>query len=267
MSTITDFSVPPVRRQERFQATVTGREQLTDSMVRVTFSCPQWVDFDFPTCTDTYMKLILPGPDGQPVMRSYTIRHADAVSGSVDIDFVVHGDHGVAGVWASTAQAGDTVTFAGVGGGYAPSLQATAHLLVGDESALPAIAVALEALADSADVTVFLEVEAPGHEVPVAHREKVTWLYRQGKAHGAALVHACEELGAVPAGTQVFLHGEAMAVREIRRSLRAMGVPRQAMSVSGYWRAGASDEQWRESKAQWKRRVQADEEALRSSDS
>jgi hypothetical protein len=64
----------------------------------------------------------------------------------------------------------------------------------------------------------------------------------------------------VPAPTSAFLHGEAGMVRELRRHLRVdRGIPRDALSVSGYWRLGVTDEGWRAGKRAWLEDIEAAE--------
>nr|BFE70881.1 hypothetical protein GCM10020092_041820 [Actinoplanes digitatis] len=113
--------------------------------------------------TDHYVKLYFPPPgttypepfdlaviretmprERQPLVRTYTVRRWLPEVPELWIDFVVHGDAGIAGPWAAGARPGDPVRFMGPGGGYAPDPDADWHLLADDESALPAIAVALE---------------------------------------------------------------------------------------------------------------------------
>src|SRR5436189_197856 len=77
---------------------------------------------------------------------------------------VVHGDEGLAGPWAARVQPGEIVHFMGPGGAYAPDISADWHLLVGDESALPAIARSLESLPDGATAHAFVEVSGPQEE-------------------------------------------------------------------------------------------------------
>ncbi len=81
------------------------------------------------------------------------------------IDFVVHGDTGVAGPWALAAQPGDELVLQGPGGAYAPAADVDAHVLIGDEAALPAIAAACERVAPGAPVHVFVEVDGPDDEL------------------------------------------------------------------------------------------------------
>ncbi|WP_433686941.1 siderophore-interacting protein [Micromonospora carbonacea] len=232
--------------------------------------------------TDHYVKLVFP-PDGVtypepldlaairrlpaeqwPRLRAYTVRDFDAAAGELTIDVVHHGDEGVAGPWAARLRPGDPVRFVGPGGAYAPSPDADWHLLVGDESALPAIAAALERLPAGAPARVFLEVADAGEEQPLPSKGDVelTWLHRGDRPVGEALVAAVRALDFPPGDVHAFVHGEATFVRELRRLLRVeRGVPRGWLSISGYWRRGMDDEGWRSTKPDWNRQVEADEAA------
>jgi NADPH-dependent ferric siderophore reductase len=90
---------------------------------------------------------VWPPGEPRPVIRSYTVRRFDAAAGELDVDFVLHGAHGPAAAWAAAAAPGDWVGVSDPGGRYQPDPAALAHLVIGDESALPAIATVLEALA------------------------------------------------------------------------------------------------------------------------
>ncbi len=127
-------------------------------MLRIVFVGSDLVGIDQIVCADTYVKLVFADPDGgeHPIMRSYTVRSYDREAGRIEIDFALHGRGGVAAPWALAAQPGDTIEFRGIGGGYLPAPAAPRHLLIGDDSALPAIAVALEKLAAGSDADVVL---------------------------------------------------------------------------------------------------------------
>ena len=77
--------------------------------------------------------------DERPKVRTYTVREWDPDARRLTIDFVVHGDEGIAGPWAAAAAPGDTVDLRGPGGGYAPDPSADWHLLAGDTAVIPAI--------------------------------------------------------------------------------------------------------------------------------
>src|SRR4051812_37569906 len=102
----------------------------------------------------------LPEPH-RPVVRTYTVRHVDADRREITIDFVVHGEHGVAGPWAASVQPGQPAYLMGPSGAYSPDPDADWHLLAGDEAGLPAIGAALEALPPNAVGYAFIEVSGP----------------------------------------------------------------------------------------------------------
>lgn len=267
--TAANFSVPPVRNKNGFRATVVETRRLSDQLIRVTLTSPAVGETDFSPCTDRYVKLSFPN-DGDPVKRSYTIRSFDTTAGTVDIDFVVHGDQGVAGPWAQAAQPGDELELGGVGGGYRPAPDAPWHLLIGDESALPAIAAALEAIPAERQVYAFLEIADDAQRIDLAHPDSVTWVPREVEGvslpSGQGLAEQVLNFALPPEPGHVFLHGEANMVRVLRRHLRAHGYPMSAMSISGYWRDGSTDEMWRAQKSQWKQDVNLDEAALAPTD-
>lgn len=260
------------------ETTVVRTERLTPHMVRVVLGGPGLVGFDPTPYTDRYVKLCFPPEvEGQrDRQRTYTVRWYDAQAAELAIDFVVHGDIGLAGPWAATAQPGDAMSLLGPGGAYAPAGDAAWHLLVGDESALPAIAAALEGMPAGARVKAFVEVDGPSGElpltspgVPVDAEPLVTWVHRGADgpavpgAEDSPLVEAVTAWD-FPAGTpQVFLHGDAGFVKTLRRFLRGeRSVPVEALSASGYWRRGRTEEGWRSDKAAWKAEVDSDDAAL-----
>lgn len=257
-------------------------ERITPHMVRVVLGGPGLEGFEADTYTDHYVKLLFtpegvtyPEPfdmeriraefprDQWPTTRTYTVRAWDPVHHELTIDFVVHGDEGLAGPWAARAQAGETVRFLGPGGGYTPDPAADWHLLVGDESALPAIAVALEQLTEGARAHVLIEVADAAEEQKLATGTgiDVTWLHRGDRPAGEALVEAVTALDFPAGDVHAFVHGEAGFVKELRRHLRLdRGVARERLSISGYWRLGKSDEAWRAIKREWNDQVEREQE-------
>jgi NADPH-dependent ferric siderophore reductase len=258
-------------------------EQLTPSMVRVVVGGEALAGLDAGKHTDQYVKVHFPldgvgypepfdvdeirasMPRAQwPVVRTYTIRRWVPELPELWIDFVVHGDVGVAGPWAARARPGDLIHFSGPGGAYSPSPTAGWHLLAGDESALPAIAAALERLPANARVTALIEVAVPAEEqkLEAPAGAEITWLHRGDRPIGDALVDAVRGLDFPTPDVHVFVHGEATFVKELRRHLRTeRGVPMDRMSISGYWRRGMNEDGWQSSKRDWNRQVEQDEQA------
>ncbi|MGV0776459.1 siderophore-interacting protein [Mycolicibacterium elephantis] len=211
-------------------------------------------------------------PERRPTVRTFTVRHVDAERREIWLDFVVHGEHGVAGPWAAAAEPGWPVYLMGPSGAYAPDPAADWYLFAGDETAIPAIGVALEALPDNAIGKAFIEIAGPEDEIPLKRPDgvKLTWIYRGGRADlvpeevagdNAPLIAAVKETPWLPGQVQVFIHGEAQAVmHNLRPYIRKeRGVEAKwASSISGYWRRGRTEETFR----QWKRELaEAEEQA------
>jgi NADPH-dependent ferric siderophore reductase len=212
--------------------------------------------------TDAYVKLMLPQPgsgvtppfdlpalraalppEALPAVRTYTLRHADPAAGTCAIDFVVHGDEGLAGPWAASAQPGDLVAASGPGGLYRPSAdEGVARVLLGDDSAVPAIAAALAAMPVHLD------------ELPLAHPAGVElrWIHRSrvpGAVPGGLLVEAARALARPDGEVEVFAHGERGAMKELRALLQdGWGIDRRALSLSAYWALGRAEDRFQAEK-------------------
>jgi NADPH-dependent ferric siderophore reductase len=191
----------------------------------------------------------------RPIGRRYTVRWWDADARRLALDFVVHGDTGVAGRWATHAAPGDRLQMLGPNGGYAPDPDADGHLMVGDESALPAIAASLERVPAGRPAVVVVVVDDADHELALASPGDVdlTWVHRVDAPGDARQLLRVVEALTLPEGrVQAFVHGEAGEVRAVRRHLLAdRGFAKAGGSISPYWRRDYTDERWREVKAEW----------------
>ncbi|MFT2706659.1 siderophore-interacting protein [Clavibacter zhangzhiyongii] len=218
--------------------------------------------------TDAYVKLMLPQPgsgvappfdlpalraslppEALPAVRTYTLRLADPVAGTAAIDFVVHGDEGLAGPWAASARPGDVIAASGPGGMFRPSADAdVTRVLLGDDSAVPAIAAALAAMPDGAGGVALIEVDGPADELPLAHPAgvEVRWIHRSrtpDAVPGAPLVAAARALARPDGEVEVFAHGERSAMKELRALLQdGWGIDRRALSLSAYWALGRAED-------------------------
>jgi NADPH-dependent ferric siderophore reductase len=234
-------------------------------MVRVTLAGPELEGFavDLPAASVRVLlptpgtdELVIPAwngnefllPDGRrPTIRTFTPRRVDPSALELDLDVVDHGG-GVASTWAATAEPGHPAAVSGPGRGYTVREDARAHLLVGDETAIPALAQVLAALPAEADVQVPVEVAAPEGRTALADhpRARVTWCdLPAGAPPGAALLDAVRAAD-LPPDVRVWGAGEAAGVQRIRRHLlEERGLPRSQASIRGYWkhgRAGGDDE-------------------------
>ncbi|WP_274556301.1 siderophore-interacting protein [Streptomyces spiramyceticus] len=264
------------------EAQVMRTERITPHMVRIVLGGDGLDGFVADEFTDHYIKVLFPAagvtypepfdmarireefPAEQwPVTRTYTVRNWDAVQRELTVDFVVHGDEGLAGPWAAGVQPGETMRFLGPGGGYAPDPAADWHLLVGDESALPAIAASVERMPAGALVHAFVEVAGPEEEQKTVTPDGVaiTWLHRGDRPVGEALIAAVRGLEFPAGDVHAFVHGEAGFVKDLRRHLRMdRGIARERLSISGYWRLGQDDDAWRAVKREWNEQVEREQE-------
>lgn len=257
------MATEPVRKGRRLnRGTVLRTERLTPHMIRVVLGGAGLAQFRAGEFTDHYVKLQFPRPgapaDERPKVRTYTVREWDAERGRLTIDFVVHGDEGIAGPWAAAAAPGDSIQLRGPGGGYAPDPDADWHLLAGDTSVIPAISASLARIPVGRPVHVLLQVHGPEEHVELTSLGdlEVHWLHGHADEQVAAAIAA---LDFPPGSVQAFLHGEATSVRLARRHLVLdRGVAAGALSASGYWKRTLTDEGWREAKADWNRQVEAE---------
>ncbi|WP_405446598.1 siderophore-interacting protein [Streptomyces erythrochromogenes] len=263
-------------------AVVVRTERLSPHMVRLVLGGEGLADFGAGEYTDHYVKLLF-APEGVtypapwdlerirgdfpraqwPRQRAYTVRHWDPVHLELTLDFVVHGDEGLAGPWAARAQPGELVRFLGPGGAYAPDPAAGWHLLIGDESALPAIAAAIERMPAGAKVHAIVEIDGPADELKIATPDGITplWLHRGDRPVGEAIVETVQAMEFPSTDVHAFVHGEAGFVKDLRRHLRLeRGIPRERLSISGYWRLGETDEGWRAIKRDWNATVEQEQE-------
>ncbi|MDY7103814.1 MAG: siderophore-interacting protein [Actinomycetota bacterium] len=259
---------------------VVAVERLTPRMVRIVLGGDGLDDYEPTEFTDQYVNVLLP-PEGapytvpfdvdearagdpvhRPVGRRYTIRAWDPTTRRVTIDFVVHGDHGTAGRWANRAEVGDLCQFAGPSGAYAPDPTADWHLLAGDESALPAIAAALEQVPEGTPAIAVVLVDDADHHLELTSPGDLTvhWVHRNDDPGNHDLLPEAVEALELPAGRpHVFVHGEAGETRAIRKHLLGeRGIAREHTSISPYWRRDFTDEKWREVKRDWLAEVEQD---------
>jgi len=187
-------------------------------------------------------RYVWPPDDRRPTMRTYTVRRFDAEADELDIDFVLHGEHGVASAWAARTRPGDEAGVIGPGG--RTVADADWYLLAGDQTALPAISVLLESLPRTARGHAYIEIPDPGEKQRLTGppRLDVTWLQADGHAPAGEtpLVRAVRH-SEWPSGDRVFAwaSGESAMVRTLRRHLTTdRGTQRGSRLVIGYWKHG-----------------------------
>lgn len=232
---------------------------LNPHMVRITFRGDELGDF-ISASFDDHVKVFFPAPgeslprlptmgadgpmfvaeEARPIARDYTPRRYDAEHGELDIEFVLH-DAGPASIWAAQAQVGQMLGIGGPRGSLVIPSLFDWHLLIGDETALPAIARRLEELPAAAQAIVILEVADSAVRLPLASsaRLSIRWLNRDG-ATGSKLVSVLREL-ALPEGEgYVWAAGELSAMQAVRKHLvEERGIDKSRIRAASYWKRGA----------------------------
>jgi NADPH-dependent ferric siderophore reductase len=260
---------------------VVRTETLTPTLVRVVLGGDGLADYEHVPFTDAYVNVALPpagasyaapfdpaevrerlDPEEWPLRRRYTVAAWDPGTRELTLDFVVHGDDGAAGPWARRAAPGDRLVLTGPSGDYTPDHTADWHLMVGDESALPAIAASAAAVPAAVPLVVRVLCDGPEHEVPIETDAALDlrWLHRTGEDGDAGLLPgAVRELPFLRGRVHAFVHGEAGEIRDVRRHLLGeRQVPREHVSVSAYWRRFMTDEAWRQVKRDFNAAMEAD---------
>ncbi len=266
--------------QELLHLTVLRKEQLSPHWMRITLGggeidrframgYDQWFRIFLPLGGDEGLERIpakankmfgylkyLRIPDGvRPVMRNYSVRAYRArtaeTGAEIDVDFVLHGsaEDGTAGPasrWAETCAAGESVVIIDEGLSFNPARGTDRVLLVGDETALPAIASICATLPATATGRAIIEVPSIDDALEFAHPAgiEVEWVLRDGDDKPGTLALArLEQLtdAEYPVGRfHAYLAGEQALPTAARRHLVARGVDKDLISFCGYWRVGAA---------------------------
>jgi len=232
---------------------------LNPHMVRITLRGDDMADFVsasfddhikvfFPAPGESMPRLPTLGPNGpifvedavRPIARDYTPRRFDVQSGELDIEFVLH-DAGPASIWAAHAQVGQTLGIGGPRGSLVIPSAFDWHLLIGDETALPAIARRLEELPASVQALVLLEVADNGVRLDLrsAAHLNVQWLNRD-QVGSSALAAALRELALPDGEGYVWAAGELSAMQAVRKHLvEERGIDKSRIRAASYWKRGA----------------------------
>ncbi|MEX0162424.1 siderophore-interacting protein [Pseudomonas brassicacearum] len=235
-------------------------QDLTPRMRRITVGGPELAGF-VSLGTDDHVKLLFPqnaeehaalenfnpsagkaqGP--MPEMRDYTPRRYDLHTLELDIDFVLHGD-GPASTWAAQAAPGQYLNIAGPRGSMIVPDIFDSYLLIGDETALPAIARRLEGLEPNRRALVVVEVEN-GAEQQVLQspaQVQVIWVLREGRQDN--LLRTVQQLEMPGGKLYAWVATESKVSRQIRKVLlEEKGLAQDFVKAVGYWKAEGSDEE------------------------
>ncbi len=201
----------------------------------VTFGGESLADF-VSASFDDHVKFILADAPGGPAMRDYTPRRYDTAARELTIEFALHGD-GPAAQWAARAVPGDRATIGGPRGSFIIPVDYAWHLLVGDETAMPAVARRLEELPAGTRVTVLLQAAdlADRRHFESAANVDVQWV-----DDAAGLLEAVRAFELPVGEGYAWCAGEASSMAALRRVLvEEKGHDRHAIRAAAYWKRGA----------------------------
>jgi NADPH-dependent ferric siderophore reductase len=251
-----DKSVERVRHDLRLRLLeVVSVEHITLHALRVTLAGDQMSGF-VSQGFDDHVKLIIPaegqsfdtlpelGPHGPvfdpgqsiPVMRDYTPHTFDSIGGTLQLDFALH-DAGPATAWALRAKPGDRVIVGGPRGSFIVGTGFDWHLLVGDETALPAIRRRLAELPASTRALAFIEVDGAEDEqqLNTAALVRIHWVHR-----GRQTLQEAVESNVFPDGAcYAWIACESSDAKALRQYLIKRGVDSKTIKASAYWRRHA----------------------------
>lgn len=184
----------------------------------------------------------------QPVGAYYTLRFWRPEQAELDVWMVIHGEGehtGPASEWAARAEVGDPVALWGPRTAFRPPDGTDRLVLVGDETALPAIAGIIDWLPEAMPATVIAEVatEAEHQDLPERPNVTVTWAHRDGAPAGTTslLVDAVSELPDFGGTPYVWGGGESRSMTAVRRHVRGeRGLTRDQADLVAYWRHRAT---------------------------
>lgn len=252
-----------VRHELRFRKLeVRAVRRITPHLIRITLGGDELAGFDspgfddhakifFPDAVTGKLTVPTPGPEGpiwppgqKSAMRDYTPRRHDAAAGTLEIDFALH-DAGPATQWAESARPGEMV---GVGGPRGSFIIPTAfdwHLLIGDDTALPAISRRLAELPPGARAVVLAEVDGEADQIAFDTQASLAlqWVYRRGAepGTGSPLLDALRQLNLPEGDFHAWVACESTAAKTIRAHLVGeRGAHPKWVKAAGYWRRGAA---------------------------
>lgn len=233
---------------------------LTPRMRRITLGGPELAGF-VSLGSDDHVKLLFPqnaeqqaalenlvlgaGKDNgpMPAMRDYTPRRYDLERGELDIDFVLHGD-GPASTWAEQASPGQYLHIGGPRGSMIVPDIFDSYLLIGDETALPAIARRLDELPAGRQVLAVIEVAnaAERQALESAAQVEVIWVERDSGQQD--LISTVRQLQVPTGKLYAWVATESKVSRQIRRVLLdEHALNEQFVKAAGYWRLDGSDDE------------------------
>ncbi|GAB2478301.1 siderophore-interacting protein [Comamonas humi] len=269
------LSLPTPPTPEQLEARATRRERhaiavrrvqvarvqrLTPHMLRVTVQGDELQGF-VSSGFDDHVKLLFPDAGGRldlpplteqglppgplrDAMRDYTPHSFDAAARTLQLDFAVH-EAGPATAWALQAAEGHQLGIAGPRGSMVVPTAFDGYLLVGDDTALPAISRRLRELPAGSQAIAVVEVDSAADELPLqsAAQLQVHWVHRNSGPGGQAsgLLQALERIAAPAGDYHVWIAAEAAVAKALRTAaITQHGAHPAWTKAAAYWRRGSA---------------------------
>ncbi|MFL5016934.1 MAG: siderophore-interacting protein [Rhizobium sp.] len=215
---------------------------ITPGMRSITLTGDDLADF-ISLAPDDHIKIFVPAADGGEERRDYTPRRYDNTERKLTIDFALH-QAGPVTQWAIDARAGDWLDIGGPRGSAVVSATVKRWLLIGDETALPAVGRRIEESGAGTVITTIAAVTGPLEEqtFETSAELHVRWAHRplSQATEAAALLKLLSTIDIQPE-TFVWVAAEASVTRDIRAYLLERGCPLGWIKASGYWVFGKAD--------------------------
>jgi NADPH-dependent ferric siderophore reductase len=214
-----------------YELTVTGKRQITDHYLRLSFAAGGLLT-DRPVHPTMWIRMWF--SEGAKLhQRGYTLVDPDSAADTFDIEFALH--DGIASRWAEAAAPGDTIEATVLGSNFTvPQPSPSGYVIVGDAASLPAINSLLGAIGDT-PARVFLEaVHDDDRDLPVGRSSDVVWVDR--KNCGEALVQAVRAASFGAADHFGWVACDTRTTRAIVKVLREdYGISRKSIKAQAYW--------------------------------
>jgi NADPH-dependent ferric siderophore reductase len=217
------------------ELTIARIDAMGRGFAAITFTGDALADFTS-LSFDDHVKLMFADEHGQDVRRDYTPRRFDREARELVVEFALHGD-GKASSWARRAVAGQRALVAGPRGSFIVPPGLDWHLLVGDATALPAIARRLEELPPGSRALVFMHAHAEDRRTFAGGADVAVHWFDTPEG----LVEALRDVALPDGDGFAWGGGEASLMARVRQVLNDKGVPREATRVSAYWKRGVAE--------------------------
>ncbi|MBG9992348.1 siderophore-interacting protein [Pseudoalteromonas sp. NZS37] len=228
------------------KASVLSTEQITPHLQRIVVGSEDFKDLTS-QYIGNYVKVLFP-KNGEvdfnlktACIRSYTIRHVDAQTGALTLDFVINMHQGPATDWAKIAKVGDELGIAGPGPKKLDNYEHSHYVLLGDLTSVNAIKGYAQQLPLTSKIDAFVHAPTEKDIIDLETSRNVNWLVTDNADE--ALLSALQNLHITSEPPIVFMALEAGLVRRVKTLLtEQFNIPRSNIVSSGYWKKGVDSE-------------------------